>query len=326
MPSGVYRDLISTMRHADTMIPVQLGNLRQEIEAEKIFLRYRMRENDPYSVFPRAFRKHRRKRQAVSQLLSLTIDSIWQEFKNLERPFLIRNPFRAEEVRKGDYWGESDIDEKPRARPDQTNEQKTHDRMGMAEAGLSPDQERYYRTDLVHRYMWWQSRNTVDDMLQQVQRIQIRRIERDAFETDELVKLCLRKLDRQSGRGGRAGSRSGGSSRSDGGGDSGGLRRRSVRSRPGSVRMPSRRGSRSGGRFREVQEREAVRVRSENPARAKDSELSKPEQRYEYEVVQPGRIYVDDSGLGRVPSRRSDHQRESYIADRQERRYRSRER
>ena len=34
----------------------------------------------------------------------------------MERPFLIKNPMRAEEVRKGDYWGESDLDEKPRGK------------------------------------------------------------------------------------------------------------------------------------------------------------------------------------------------------------------
>ncbi|EXJ84120.1 hypothetical protein A1O3_04787 [Capronia epimyces CBS 606.96] len=161
---GVYRDLISTMRHADTLIPIMLGNLRQEIEAEKVLLRHRIREGDPYSVFPnpRARRKRRRQqkdRMEVAQLLESTINDLWQQFKNVERPFLIRDPMRAEQVQRGDYWGESDVDEKHSARPSgrrssNDNRKKVKDRVGMAEAGLSSNQQWYYRTDLVHRFIW----------------------------------------------------------------------------------------------------------------------------------------------------------------------------
>lgn len=356
-PKGVYRDLISTIRTADSTIPVQLGNLRQEIEAERLFLRYRLREDDPYSVFPKALRKHRRRRREVAQLLSLTISDLWQEFKNVERPFLIRNPFRAEEVRRGDYWGDSDIDEKPRAKPDHQppldDEKKINNRMGMCEAGLSSDQQRYYNTDLMHRFIWWQSRTAVENMLQQVQRIQIRRIERDAFETDELIKRCLKILSRGgSGHGGRSGSHSSsgsGSDRGGGGGGTGAARRRSVRSSAGSVRIPSRRPSRAGREFREVVERrEAIRVaRPDSGVNVRDPEASNtgrprertPGPRYEYEVVQPGRIYVDGDNRpgrrggvdhvditrtsGRVPPERLSSRRNSYVADRPEGRYRS---
>lgn len=150
----------------------------------------------------------------------------------------------------------------------------------------------------------WQSKSDVVDMLDQVQRVQIRRIERDAFETDELVKRCLNILDRRGGGGG--GSRRGGpsgSSGSDRGGDRiAGVRRRSVVSRPGSVRPSSRRASTTGGRFREAVERETMRTRPEGGIRPRDGEASNmgrrrersPRPRYEYEVVQPGRIYVDD--------------------------------
>lgn len=308
MSIGVYRDLISTLRHADTSIPVLLGNLRQEIEAEKAFLRYRVREGDRYSVFPRSFRKHRRKRRQVVQLLSLTIENLWQDFKNLERPFLIKNAFRAEEVRSGDYWGESDIDEKKRPQLDKVDEMQTHDRSGLAEAGAIQTQENYYRTDLVHRFIWWKSRTAVNDMLQQVQRIQIRRIERDVFETDELVKLCLKILDRKSGGGGHRGKVHGGSdSGSDGSGDgSAGPQRCSVRSRAGSVPLPSRRGSRSERPSGKVEEGDFIRVRPENIRRNigyRKERNSGP--RHEVDVPQAGRIYVQE---------------------RQERRYRSRER
>ena len=83
-------------------------------------------------------------------LLQSTIEKIWQEFRNVERPFLIKNPIRAEQVQKGDYWGESDLDEKARSKATGAK-----DRVNMAEAGLPSDpQLRYYRTDLAHRFIW----------------------------------------------------------------------------------------------------------------------------------------------------------------------------
>lgn len=124
-----------------------------------------------------------------------------------------------------------------------------------------------------------------------VQRIQIRRIERDAFETDELVKRCL---DRLEGNGGRDGGGRGGSGSPGGGGGSNVVRRRSVRSRPGSVRMPSRRGSAASAHFREVEEREFVRRRPDGEASNTGRRRERsPRPRYEYEIVQPGRISVD---------------------------------
>jgi len=279
------------MRTADQSIPLILGNLRQELEEEKALLRFRCREGDRYDVFP-SLRRRKRKQKEVAMLLQSTIDKTWQQFKDVERPFLIKNPVRAEQVKKGGYWGESDVDEKPGAAPDRSRD------MDMAEAGLSPDpQQRYYRTDMAHRFIWWQSKTAVMGMLDQVQRIQIRRIERDVFETDELVKRCLDRLEGR-GRGGRSGSSGSGTDGGGGGGHQIG-RKRGVRSRPGSARGPSRRGSVASGRFREVEETEVIRVRPQN-GRARDGEdsntgrrreTSRP--RYEYETVKPGRISVE---------------------------------
>ena len=295
------------MRHADTSIPIYLGNLRQEIQAERIFLRYRLEEGDKYSVFPKAFRKHRRTRQEAAVLLSNTIEEIWQQFKHLERPFLIKDPVRAEQVRKGDYWGENDVAEKPHFRP----QKRLKNRMGMAEAGLSPDQETYYRTDLAHRFIWWQSRTRVDQMLERVQRLQIRRIERDAFETDELVKMCVKLLQRGRRRGGSGQSSS--SSGSDGGpsGGQGPSRpRRRFSSRRSSAKAPSRRASTSGRTMRETEEIETVRTRRDDltVGEGEASNTNRPRQatpapRYEYEVVEPRVIYVDTEMNG-GPSRR----------------------
>lgn len=141
------------MRNADTAIPVMLGNLRQEIQAEKALLRYRIREGDRYAVFS-SMRRRRRRQHEVTQLLEITVNNLWQEFKNVERPFLIKNPRRAEQVLKGDFWGDSDVDEKAYAAPTSPNKKETRNHMDMAEAGLSSDQQRYYRTDIVHRFIW----------------------------------------------------------------------------------------------------------------------------------------------------------------------------
>jgi len=133
----------------------------------------------------------------------------------------------------------------------------------------------------------WQSQSAVNNLLDQVQRVQIRRIERDVFEADELVKRCLDRLEGRNGRG-RSGS---GSPGSDGGG---GSRRRSAKPRPRSVKMPSRRGSAASSYYREVDEREVIRRRPEGEASNTGRRRERsPQPRYEYEVVQPGRIVVD---------------------------------
>ena len=115
---------------------------------EKVLLRLRCRQGNRYDVFP-ALRKRTRKQKEVTLLLQSTIDKTWQEFKNEERPVLIRSPIRAEQVQKGDSWGESDIDEKARGKPG-----RTRDRVDMAEADLDADEmQRYYRTDYAHRFI-----------------------------------------------------------------------------------------------------------------------------------------------------------------------------
>ncbi|OCT45313.1 hypothetical protein CLCR_11224 [Cladophialophora carrionii] len=133
------------MRTANTTSPLMLGNLRQELEEERALLRYRYLEGDQYHVFP-SLRRRTRKQKEVSKLLQSTVDRVWQEFRNLECPFLIRNSVRAEEVHRG----ASDLDEKDRGRP----ERMKH-KLEDVEAGLSSDpQRRYYWTHLAHRFIW----------------------------------------------------------------------------------------------------------------------------------------------------------------------------
>ncbi len=305
---GVYRDLISTLRSADTHIPIILANLRQEILFEKAFIGSRLKAGDEFRVFPRRLcyvrgpdgrREGQRTRRAFALLLNATIKDLWIEFRNLERPFLIKNPMRAEEVRKGDYWGESDLDEKPRG----------ENRLRQAEEGIKQAGKQYYRTDLAHRWIWWQSKGDVERLADQVQRVQIRRMERDLYEADELVKRLVRRGGDVDGESGGIGSAS--SSGSDGRGGRRsvagvGMVRSRMGSRAGSVRSmrmpPSRRESVVGRDIREVEEREFVRRPARSPAPTRQSEMEasntgrrreRRESGVEYEVLRPGSVYVD---------------------------------
>ena len=321
---GVYRDLISTIRNAPSQITIQLGNLRQEIEAERLVLRKRCREGDEFDVFRQPGHKRSRSRKRTNEVVHLlmkTIDKLWMEFKTVERPFLIKSGRRAEAVKRGDFWGESDVDEKIEAKLPGTAKEwgagKRTNAMGMEEANVGLD-ERYYRTDFTHRFIWWQSKGEVDSLAEQVQRVQIRRIERDVFECDELMKRLIRKMD-SGGNGGGWGSGSESDDRGPRGG--GGISRRGSKKSVGGrgktiydsretevIRVPAR--SRAGSRTRSL-----PRVRSISPPRRRsprlrerteESTASPVEQRpsntarrraardsrvldsYEHEVVRPG--------------------------------------
>jgi hypothetical protein len=139
-----------------------------------------------------------------------------------------------------------------------------------------------------------------------VQRIQIRRIERDVFETEELARRCLRLLSGSDNGGDEEGS---GGSGSDSGGGGGGMRKR--RSAGGG--SDGRRGSRSisvpavsrarstGGREVEMEERVSEKVRrdtADGPPVRKGRDRDRGSR---YEVRRPdrdasGRIVVDVGG------------------------------
>lgn len=109
------------MRKAPSQIPIVLGNLRQELLSEKETLRRKIRRcHDPHHVqiTHKGLMSHPGpKREEVLYLFHRTIKDLWAEFKNLERPFLVASGRRAEEIRRGDYWGESDLEEKAGAGP-----------------------------------------------------------------------------------------------------------------------------------------------------------------------------------------------------------------
>jgi hypothetical protein len=353
---GVYRDLISTIRYAPSQIPIQLGNLRQEIEAERLILRRRCREGDQFGVFTGGQGGGRRRKRTgeVIHLLMKTVDKLWMDFRELERPFLIRSGRRAEEVRRGDLWGDGDIDVDEKGKlpgtPKRDGDGKRTNAMGLEEANVGLD-ERYYRTDFSHRFIWWQSRSGVQRLFEEVQRVQIRRIERDVFECDELVKRVLRRMDGGGGASGE-GSGSGSDDRGPRGG-TGASRRGSggktvyesrekefvrvppARSRAGSVRAVSRAPSLSRVRSLSPPRRRSPRLRERdgdttaspveqrpsNTARrraARDSRGPGAAGNYEYEVVRPGRggtVFIDTSNRPSRPGLR-ESQGQSYYRTR----------
>ncbi|ETN44875.1 uncharacterized protein HMPREF1541_09750 [Cyphellophora europaea CBS 101466] len=372
---GVYRDLISTLRSAPTQMPLLLGNLRQEILSERAYLRQRCREGrDPFGVFPervaglppgsRVSKKMRKARDggegmAYVRLLEVTMRDLWLEFRNLERPFLVRKGMRAEAIARGDYWGEEDVeawgsqsegDEKGggrsgvRRRRGKGRGRGRGRRRGMAmqtdqgeweavEEDLRREGSKYYNTDVAHRFIWWQVKGDFQRLADQIQRIQIRRMERDLFETDELVRLLVRRAGlRDIGVAGRSPDGGGGGADSGSESESVGVTDgRSVvtRSRAGS-RAASRRRSGPGRELREVEERGFRRRVTPSPApaprqsdneanvAARRSERRRSGPRVEYEVLRPGSagyVVVDDY-RGATGRRQSIYEREVRSPDR----------
>jgi hypothetical protein len=317
---GIYKDLISTLRKADKQMPIILGNLRQELIFERALISHKLDYGDEFNVFPRKLRYMRTGpsgkrekgglRQQYARLLEVTISDLWIEFKRLERPFLIRSGFRAEEVQRGGYWSSDDLQEKPSRRGRKRSRRgalPSDADLGRAEAGVRAQTSQYYNTDFAHRFIWWQSKDAVDRLANQVQRVQIRRMERDLYETDELVKRVCRREGGGDGRynGGGGGGGSGSSSSSDDGGRKTAARSRVV-SRAGSVRnvrIPSRRGSAASGNFREVEERSVVRRTATSPDRVRQSEMEasntgrrrerREGPRTEYELLRPGSFIIE---------------------------------
>ena len=371
---GVYSSLLSSMRTAPTQIPITLGNLRQEILAERAYLRQRTKEGrDPFCVFPRELGGRLRssssqgggkegkegemgKMPTYARLLSYTIRDLWLEFQRLERPFLVKGAMRAEAIRGGDYWSDKDVDfdveddgsgassassrdnDGPRQRRRRRRRRRRQQRGAVAADGvgwaaeeedLRREGSKYYNTDMTHRFIWWQCEDEVRKLADQVGRIQIRRMERDIFETDELVRTLMRwEVERRGGDGGR-GERDRDRRPSGGGGSGGGSASESedivTRSRAGS-RAPSRSRRASRGRageqtVREVEETERiVRSNARSPratstrrqserehganVAARRTERRRGEPVTEYEVLRPGGggyVVVDDYRGSAVP-------------------------
>lgn len=335
----MYADLIKSLRGAPSTIPLALGNLREEIQYEQAYIRRKLKHGDEFAVFSEVSSRPRKQKHEFFRLMDQTLRHIWREFCDLERPFIIKGQ-TPWSLHSDELSGFSpDLDEKVSgsrrrrgSRQPPRRESFVKNRMGMIEAGLSNDRGTYYNTDLFHRFLWWWKADDMSTLAGQVQRLQIRRIERDVYEADELVKRVYRIQCGTHGwnSGRRDDSDESYSDRDDGSGsdDGGGPPRGTViRRRNGSGTAKARKRGRrskirnsSGKAIREVYEREIVRPhrRSEPVASPRSENVGRNDRSrrgsvvYEYEVVNPGRIYVETSEVdrSRFRSRQRSYSRE----------------
>lgn len=198
------------------------------------------------------------------------------------------------------------------------------DYMGMRVGGLSVDRSTYYNTDMTHRFLWWWKRDDIRTLQDHIQRMQIQRLELDLFEAGSLVKRGLAILGNMSGEDPFENC---GEGRNPNKGPTGGGRRRRSHNqnrsaRPGRRSIPRSRNASQVG-VREVYEREMRRTRrrsdSESSVSRRRSSPPSPKVKVagstvsversagprsrsrapsvvEYEVVNPGRIWVDVQG------------------------------
>ncbi|KAK2038795.1 hypothetical protein LZ31DRAFT_559290 [Colletotrichum somersetense] len=186
---ALYGNFVATIRAAPSEIRDSLGNLRHQLCEEREALRHQTKE----------IRSKRRLRQRVASvndriashearkafmyaektlpLHYLTLRDLWCIFKDIERPFLVASGFRAEAIHNGAAWSERDLDEKVR-----------YDFEKHGEAGSFADWSALYKCDFVHRFIWWQVKDDVKKLSDEVGRIMARRTEREVTYTRIMVK------------------------------------------------------------------------------------------------------------------------------------------
>ncbi|OLN97990.1 hypothetical protein CCHL11_06831 [Colletotrichum chlorophyti] len=186
---ALYGNFVATIRSAPFQIRDSLGNLRQQLCEEREALRHQTREI-------RSKRKLRRRLSHVSDKLAgaearraldyaektlplhyITLRELWRNFKELERPFLVTSGYRAEAILNGAAWAEADLDEKVRT-----------DLEKHGEAGSFADWSALYKCDFAHRFIWWQVKDNVKKLSDEVMRIMARRTEREVTHTRMMVK------------------------------------------------------------------------------------------------------------------------------------------
>lgn len=220
---ALYSNFLATIRAAPDELRDALGNIRAQILEEREALRQQTRElrakkavlRDATANARRAPSRphpaHRGRPRSASrsfdnlrsfangngngysltyseQTLSLhyqTIRDLWRKFRALERPFLIPSDVRAEQAHRGATWGEDDIVNEKGVRED-------FEMQGDLGAGSSDGNTSYtmpYQCDFMHRFIWWQSKKDVLKLADTVQRVMLRRMEREM--------TCVRMMVKQ---------------------------------------------------------------------------------------------------------------------------------
>ncbi|KAK2057568.1 hypothetical protein LY76DRAFT_657042 [Colletotrichum caudatum] len=167
---ALYGNFVATIRAAPSEIRDSLGNLRHQLCEEREALRHQTKEIRS---------KHRLRRRVASVNDRLASHEARNAFifKDIERPFLVASGFRAEAIHNGAAWSERDLDEKVR-----------YDFEKHGEAGSFADWSALYKCDFVHRFIWWQVKDDVKKLSDEVGRIMARRTEREVTYTRMMVK------------------------------------------------------------------------------------------------------------------------------------------
>ncbi|ORY71490.1 uncharacterized protein BCR38DRAFT_479983 [Pseudomassariella vexata] len=177
---ALYANMVATIQAAPRQMRDALGNLRQQICEEREALQHqtshsRHRHRFGYStaaeILPLAYSDQ------TLALHYMTLRDLWIQFKGLERPFLVASDMRAEAIHRGDLWCEDDFDD----------EKVRYDIERHGEAGSFADWKSLYRCDFVHRFIWWQSKEDVKKLADMVQKVMLRRMEREVTQTRLMI-------------------------------------------------------------------------------------------------------------------------------------------
>ncbi|KKY39845.1 hypothetical protein UCDDA912_g00160 [Diaporthe ampelina] len=217
---ALYANFLGTVRSAPVEIRDALGNLRAQLMEEREALRQQTRElrnrkaqmrsgqrplhpahagrarsSSRNGLSPRASSGTLRGQGAHTyaldyseQTLGLhyqTVRDLWRQFKSLERPFLVSGGPRAEATRAGDEWVEKSLADEKTLREDV--EMHGGD---PASSSSFADWAAFYRCDFAHRFIWWQSKSDVAKLADEVQRVMLRRMEREVT----CVRMMLKQL------------------------------------------------------------------------------------------------------------------------------------
>lgn len=320
---ALYANFLGTVRSAPVEIRDALGNLRAQLMEEREALRQQTRElrnrkaqmrsrplhpahagrarsSSRNGLSPRASSgnlrggAHTYALNYSEQTLGLhyqTVRDLWRQFKSLERPFLVSSGGRAEAIRNGDEWVE-----KPLADEKTLREDVEMHGGGGGDPGSSSfaDWTAFYRCDFAHRFIWWQSKSDVVKLADEVQRVMLRRMEREV--------TCMRMMLKQLRDGGE-GPEEIASPRFDGGGGGGGGGQGG-----GGATTSGRAGSRGpvplGMRRRPTAENYNVYESSEESSSSAAGPKSQQQQQQQRRPDERDpRVYVSEVRQGRPPSR-----------------------
>ncbi|KAJ4387908.1 hypothetical protein N0V93_008511 [Gnomoniopsis smithogilvyi] len=209
---ALYANFLSTLRNAPEEIRDILGNLREQILEEREALRQQTRELRNKKAQIQESRRSRHPAHAgrprsssrgglhssysngnlkgnygtalthcehTLSLHYLTIRDLWRKFKAFERPFLVSDGARAEAIHRGGTWVEDDLVKEKELREDI----EMH-----GEAGSTANYTYLYKCDMIRRFIWWQSKSDVVKLADSVQRVMLRRMEREVTNSRMMLK------------------------------------------------------------------------------------------------------------------------------------------